>query len=178
MPNVAVAEARAPLDARLAAPLVARDAREGHCTPTNLSDASSNQVLAQCVEVAQVSRLVDQLARRDPLLEQLGRAAVANAPDREREAAHAVARNAIVFEAARLAGERDDRTPRPLIDWADACDDLLGEPILIVGALGALRRHELPDVARHPMDGKRHCESSPLRANSRKIRHSGNETHT
>jgi hypothetical protein len=40
----------------------------------------------------------------DPLIEQLGRAAIADAPHRKCKAAHAVASNPVVFEAARLAG--------------------------------------------------------------------------
>ena len=67
-----------------------------------------------------------------------------------------ISRLGLVLEGARLAGERKNRTPRPLVRWADAHDDLVGEPVLVVGAVSALRRDELPEVARHPMDGEWH----------------------
>lgn len=142
----AIAEAFAPDHVLLAARLVAREHRYGHWAPTDFDNASSCEVVTERVEVALVVRVVDQLAHRDPLLEQIGHAAIANAPHCEREAAHALACDTIVLEAARPAGEGEDRTPWPLIRWADAVHDLLGDPIRLVGALGILRRHELPDV--------------------------------
>ena len=152
----AITEALAPHDILLPAPLVARKHRDGHWTPTDFGDASSCEVVAERVEVAHVGRVVDKLAHRGPLLEQLGRAAVADAPHRECKAAHALAGDAVVLEAARRAGERDDRTPWPFVWRTDAVHDLLCNPILLVGTRDILRRRELPDVESHPLLCERH----------------------
>jgi len=153
---LAVAEAFAPHDVRLVTALIACENRHSHRTPTDFGDATSNQVLTQRTEVALVSGLIYELARHDPLLEQLGRAAIADAPHSEREAAHRLPSDAVVLETARRTGEREDRATRPFVRWSDAQHDLLGQSVLLVRALRVLRRHELPDVQRHPLLRKRH----------------------
>jgi hypothetical protein len=153
---LAVAEAFAPYHIRLVTALIACENRHSHRTPTDFSDAPSNQIFTQRAEVALVRWLINQLARHDPLLEQLCRAAIANAPDCEREAAHRVSSDAVVLQTARRTSERENRATRPFIRRTDAQHDLLSESVLLVRALRVLRRHELPDVQRHPLLRKRH----------------------
>ena len=122
----------------------------------DFGDRAIFKPIAELAEGSKVLRVADELARDGPLLHQRARAAVANRPDRELEAAHAARVRPVMLEAALQAGEGRERGSRPLIDRAEVQDDLLGEAVRVLRVVAvALRHDQVVDVAIH--EREQHC---------------------
>ena len=78
--------------------------------PGDLIDRAVGEAVAELAEAREVLRVADELAQRDPLLEQRARAAVANRPDRELEAAHRRSRKNLLTYAMSMTMHGFGRT--------------------------------------------------------------------